>query len=117
MDRVAVFLDYENVHRTGHQQFAGVGQPLYETAVDPLLIAQRLVEKRHPGGALQSVWVYRGRPVPEYQPKSASANDVQAAAWSEDRRVHVIRRDLKYDWNDDGTFIAREKGIPKASSG
>lgn len=114
MDRVAVFLDYENVHRTGHQQFAGVGQPLYETAVDPLLIAQRLVEKRHPGGALQSVWVYRGRPVPEYQPKSASANDVQAAAWSEDLRVHVIRRDLKYDWNDDGTFIAREKGIDVA---
>ena len=68
MDKVAVFLDYENVHRTGHQQYGGVGQPRHETVVNPLLIAERLMAKRRDGGMLQSVWVYRGRPVPEYQP-------------------------------------------------
>ena len=114
MDKVAVFLDYENVHRTGHQQYAGVGQPRYETVVDPLLIAERLIAKRKNGGMLHSVWVYRGRPVPEYQPKPASANDIQAAAWAEDDRVHVVRRDLKYDFEDDGSFTAREKGIDVA---
>ena len=111
MDKVAVFLDYENVHRTGHQMFGGVGEPKYETVVNPLLIADRLMMKRRDGGMLHSVWVYRGRPVPAYQPKPASANDTQAAAWESDERVHVIRRDLKYDTNDDGTFTAREKGI------
>lgn len=114
MDKIAVFLDYENVHRTGHHQFAGVGEPLHQTVVNPLLIAERLVSKRKAGGELHSVYAYRGRPVPEFQARPASANDVQAATWSEDPQVHVIRRDLKYDWNEDGTFTAREKGIDVA---
>ena len=111
MDKVAVFLDYENVHRTGHQLFANVGEPLYETVVNPLQVAERLVAKRRDGGMLSSVNVFRGRPVPAYQPKPASANDVQAAAWEVDERVTVIRRDLKYEIDDDDSFTAREKGI------
>lgn len=114
MDKIAVFLDYENVHRTGHQMFAGVGQPRYETVVNPLLIAERLVSKRKNGGMLDAVWVYRGRPVPANQPRPASANDIQAAAWAEDDRVQVVRRDLKYDFDEDGSFTAREKGIDVA---
>jgi len=111
MDKVAVFLDYENVHRTGHHLFAGVGEPLYETVVNPLQVAERLVAKRKNGGMLGSVKVFRGRPVPAYQPKPASANDVQTAAWEADPRVSVHRRDLKYDVDPDGSFTAREKGI------
>lgn len=114
VDRVAVFLDYENVHRTGHQRFAEIGQFRHETVVDPLVVAQKLVAKRSLPGVLSSVWVYRGRPVPEYQPRPASANDIQARTWAEDPRVHVVRRDLKYDRYDDGTFLAREKGIDVA---
>lgn len=111
MTNVAVFLDYENVHRTGHQLFAGVGQPRYETVVNPLMIAERLVQKRKHGGSLASVHVFRGRPVPALQPRPASANDTQAAAWETDERVRVVRRDLKYDFDDEGGFVAREKGI------
>jgi uncharacterized LabA/DUF88 family protein len=114
MDKVAVFLDYENVHRTGHQCYGGMGQPRYETVVNPLALAERLVAKRKYSGTLHSVWVYRGRPVPEYQPKPASANDIQAEAWATDERVHVVRRDLKYDFDDTGKFVAREKGIDVA---
>lgn len=113
-DRIAVFIDYENVHRTGHQRFAGVGENKYETVVDPLKIAERIVGGRTLAGELGSVWVFRGRPVPANQPRPASANDMQAAAWETDPRVHLVRRDLKYDWYDDGTFIAREKGIDVA---
>ncbi|CDJ99192.1 conserved hypothetical protein [Microbacterium sp. C448] len=113
-DRVAVFIDYENAHRTGHGLFGGVGQPKYETVLDPLKVAEALVSKRRFAGELTDVWVFRGRPVPEHQPKPASSNDLQAEAWSEDERVHVIRRDLKYDFWDDGTFTAREKGIDVA---
>ena len=111
MDKVAVFLDYENVHRTGHHLFADVGEPLYATVVNPLRAAQRLVAMRKRGGILSSVRVFRGRPVPAYQPKPASANDVQTVAWELDERVTVLRRDLKYDVDDDGGFTAREKGI------
>ncbi len=111
MEKVAVFLDYENVHRTGHHLFAGVGEPIYETVVNPLMIAELLVARRKNGGMLSSVRVFRGRPVPAYQPKPASANDMQTVAWETDVRVTVSRRDLKYDLDDDGNFSAREKGI------
>lgn len=114
LDRTAVFLDYENVHRTGHDSYATMGQQRYETVVNPLRIAERLVQKRKRGGELHSVRVFRGRPVPAFQPRPASANDIQAAAWSEDGRVEVVRRDLKYDLLENGDRVAREKGIDVA---
>lgn len=115
MERVAVFLDYENVHRTGHQLFASIGRPKYETVVDPVRIAETIVAKRRTGGELTSIRVFRGRPVPEFQAKPASANDIQAAAWLEDPRVQLKRRDLKYDFDANRNWIAaREKGIDVA---
>jgi uncharacterized LabA/DUF88 family protein len=113
VDRVAVFLDYENVHRTGHESFADVGTPTYETVVNPVKIAERLIAKRRGANELVAVHVFRGRPVPEFQPKPASANDIQAVAWSADQRVHLVRRDLKYE-RDHDKFTAREKGIDVA---
>jgi uncharacterized LabA/DUF88 family protein len=113
VDRVAVLLDYENVHRTGHESFAGVAQPRYVTVVNPIKIAERLISKRKGLNELVAVHVFRGRPVPEFQPKPASANDIQAVAWSADRRVRVVRRDLKYE-RDRDKFTAREKGIDVA---
>lgn len=111
IDKAAVFLDYENVHGTAHNLFAAVGEPMYDTVINPLQLADRLVAKRKNGGVLTSVRVFRGRPVPAYQPKPASANDVQTVAWESDQRVSVFRRDLKYNMGADGSFTAREKGI------
>jgi uncharacterized LabA/DUF88 family protein len=115
MERVAVFLDYENVHRTGHQLYASVGQPKYDTVVDPVKIAEVVVAKRRTAGELTSIRVFRGRPVPEFQSKPASANDLQAAAWVLDNRVQLKRRDLKYEFDADRKWVsAREKGIDVA---
>lgn len=115
MERVAVFLDYENVHRTGHQLYASVGQPKYDTVVDPVKIAEVVVAKRRTAGELTSIRVFRGRPVPEFQAKPASANDLQAAAWVLDSRVQLKRRDLKYEFDADRKWVsAREKGIDVA---
>jgi uncharacterized LabA/DUF88 family protein len=115
MERVAVFLDYENVHRTGHQLYASVGQPKYDTVVDPVKIAEAVLAKRRKVGELTSIRVFRGRPVPEFQAKPASANDLQAAAWVLDSRVQLKRRDLKYDFDSDRKWVsAREKGIDVA---
>jgi uncharacterized LabA/DUF88 family protein len=114
VDRVAVFIDYENTHRTGHQLFSGPGRSRHETAIDPRLIADAVLAKRIPSGELSAVHVFRGRPLPQFQPKATSANDMLAAQWSKDPRVHVVRRDLKYVKQIDGTFRAQEKGIDVA---
>lgn len=113
MDRVAVFIDYENAHRGGHGRFAGVGQQMYETVLDPLKVANRVLAMRRGGGELVGVHVYRGRPLPMFQPEATSANDILAAAWEKDG-VHVTRRDLKYITDDDGIWRAQEKGIDVA---
>lgn len=105
VERVAVFLDYENVHRTGHELFAGVGARHYETVVSPIKIAERLIVKRSAASELVAVHVFRGRPVPEFQPKAASSNDIQAVAWSADQRVHLVRRDLKYEREGDTDLL------------
>lgn len=115
MDRVAVFFDYENMHRTGHQVFASSGDQLYRTVVDPILAAERLVAKRNRPSELIAINVFRGRPVPEHQPIPSSANDIQTQRWSSDTRVHVTRRDLKYHFDENNKWVdAREKGIDVA---
>jgi hypothetical protein len=111
--RVCVFIDYENMHRVGHNQFAKVGQPLHETVLDPLQIAQRLVARRKMPSVLAGVYAYRGRPLPQFQPRPTSANDLLARAWAGDG-VRVVRRDLKYSFDDEGNWSAQEKGIDVA---
>jgi len=114
MDRVAVFLDYENVHRTGHHLYSSYGTPTYATVVNPIEIAERVARKRNRESSVSEIHVFRGRPVPAHQPTPASQNDIQAAAWAADPRVTMHRRDLKYDLYEDGTFSAREKGVDVA---
>jgi hypothetical protein len=64
---------------------------------------------------LVEIQVFRGRPVPEFEHKSASANDRQAPEWSKDSRVQLVRRDLKYEIDRKlGKFQAREKGMDVA---
>ena len=112
---VAVYLDYENMHRTGHDLFGRDGERPYDTVLDPLEIARRLIAKRHRPSHLEIVRVFRGRPVPERQPKPASKNDQQVAAWeASDPRVEVVQRDLKYVELDGGAVVPREKGIDVA---
>lgn len=113
-DRVAVFIDYENMHRTGHGKFADVGLHLYETVLDPKKIAELILAKRRRPSELVHVTAFRGRPLPQYQPEARSANDALAAAWERDG-VRVVRRDLKYTVDrDSGEWSASEKGIDVA---
>jgi len=44
---VAVFLDYENVHRTAHGLYADCEAKLHRTVVDPVEFATRIVAKRN----------------------------------------------------------------------
>lgn len=111
---VAVFIDYQNMHASGHELYCDFGSPIHECLLDPLLLAQRIVAKRAPGGDLVKVFAYRGRPNPRKEPRLASANDKQFSAWIKDPRVDVVRRDLRYprDWGEPGCVERpREKGV------
>lgn len=114
MDRIAFFIDYQNVHLGAHELFGISGGPVYESLIDPLALAERVAEKRSRRfpSEITQVLVYRGRPNPERQRTLTAANDAQAAAWERDPRVKVHRRDLNYrGWPEQ---TPREKGVDVA---
>jgi uncharacterized LabA/DUF88 family protein len=113
MDRVAVFIDYQNVHGWARRCFHPVNCHPSQGHVDPLRLAQHLTGRRNRPSTLSRVRVYRGRPNPTHQSTAAAANDRQAAVWTASPLVEVIRRPLRYppDWP---TTPATEKGIDVA---
>jgi uncharacterized LabA/DUF88 family protein len=107
-EHVAVMVDYQNVHLTGHELY-GRGRPLYEAVPNPSRLADVIAAKRNPASEVTAIQVYRGYPHPVLQPIPAAANDAQAAAWSRDERVTIKRRPLNYrGWPD---LAPQEKGI------
>ncbi|MFC7382473.1 NYN domain-containing protein [Sphaerisporangium rhizosphaerae] len=111
-ERVAVFLDYQNVHLSGHGLFEAYGTPLYSCVPEPAKIADMIAKRRGRPSEAVAVRVYRGRPDPNHQPTPAAANDAQAARWQRDARVHMVRRQLNYrGWPD---RPPQEKGIDVA---
>lgn len=112
--KVTVFIDYQNLHLSGHALFCAYGAPLEDCLLDPLKVALRLVQGRAPGGVLHQVRVYRGRPDSRKQPTLTAATDREAAAWSADGRVNMLQRQLWYpqDYGEAGCVERpREKGI------
>jgi uncharacterized LabA/DUF88 family protein len=114
VERVTVFVDYQNVHHSGHERYCAIGDEMHKCVFDPLRLAEAIVAQRPPGGVLEAVRVYRGRPDPRKEPTLASANDQQFSEWIKDPRVTVKRRMLQYprDWGQpDCAERPREKGI------
>jgi uncharacterized LabA/DUF88 family protein len=112
--QVTVFIDYQNVHLSGHERWCPPGEPVHKCLLQPLKLAERLVARRAPGGEVASVRVYRGKPDTRLDPVSAARSDRQAASWATDSRVKMLRRPLRYprDWGEPGCVEkAREKGI------
>jgi len=54
-ERIAVFLDYQNVHLTAHGLFAAYGTPVEKMLVHPAKIAERIVQERRIPSELVSV--------------------------------------------------------------
>ncbi|GGO99661.1 NYN domain-containing protein [Actinomyces gaoshouyii] len=107
MDRVAVFVDYQNVVGWAKRCFSAA-----DGHIRPKTAAELLVSRRRRPSQLVGTRVYRGRPNPTRQAVSARANDRQTADW-EATGVTVIRRNLQYppQWPD---IPASEKGIDAA---
>src|SRR5207253_10672840 len=94
-ERIAVFLDFQNVHLTGHGLFGGGREP-YRCVPHPVRVADLIATKRQRPSTAEGIFVYRGAPNPHHQPTPAAANEAQASDWSRDQRVQMIRRQLNY---------------------
>jgi uncharacterized LabA/DUF88 family protein len=107
-DRVALYLDYQNVYLTGHDTYQR-GSETYTCVPEPSMIADT-IQARRPDSQVVAVNVYRGRPNPRHEPVPASANDQQANQWQRrDPRLKMVRRPLTYRrWPDHPPV---EKGI------
>jgi hypothetical protein len=111
---VDVFIDYQNAHFCGHGLWCPEDEQKHHCLIDPLLLAELLVQRRAPGGVIQTVRVFRGRPDPRKDPTGAGRNDKQWSAWTADPRVTVSRRELQYlpGWDNAVAPIPpREKGV------
>jgi hypothetical protein len=107
-ENIAVLLDFQNVHLTGHGLYGG-GSESYRCVPDPARLADLITGRRKRPSAATAVHVYRGRPDPNHQPVPTAANDAQASQWTRDQRVQVIRRQLNYrNWPGSPP---QEKGI------
>ena len=96
MDRVCVFVDYQNVFGTARQCFHRPPYWSSDGQVDPVRLGELLAARRLRPSFLSQVRVYRGLPDATRQPEQYAANERQARAWSKDSRVHVVRRPLRY---------------------
>lgn len=116
-ERVHVFIDYENVRRTARSRFLPATSPAHSGMVDPVRTAEAITNRRKRSSVLDSVSVFRGRPVPQHQPEASRYFDLYAAEWKLGSRCHLTQRPLKYyfpDQADPNYFEASEKGIDVA---
>jgi uncharacterized LabA/DUF88 family protein len=112
--KVALVVDYQNIHLVGHGLFYGDGKPKHETLIDPARFADQVLARRAadwregppPDDVLHSVYVYRGQPSNRVDPVAYGRNQAQMSQWTRDKRVIVQHRPLKYR---DG--LPHEKGI------
>src|ERR1022692_2521791 len=110
--RIAVLLDFENVHRVGHGLYSP-GLPRYQCVPEPSLIADMLANRRKVPTVTTSVQVFRGRPNPAFEPTPASAADKQRQLWERrDDRVRVRSHPLFYRNWPQGPPV--EKGVDVA---
>jgi uncharacterized LabA/DUF88 family protein len=110
-ERIAVFLDFQNVHLVGRNLF-GSGRELHRCVPDPARLGDLIASRRRRPSTTAAIRVYRGRPDPNHQPVVTASNDAQASQWTRDSRVHMTRRQLNYrGWP--GTS-PQEKGIDVA---
>ena len=111
--RVAFFIDYQNVHMSGHRRYCGAHDDVWKCLLHPARLADRILSKRAPGGTIVDIRVYRGKPDPRKEPTLTSANDQHFSEWIKDPRVTVKRRPLSYPegWQQGDVERPREKGI------
>lgn len=101
--RMAVVIDYQNVHLTAAQLFLP-GRPIEESLIDPFRFAKQLAKARNKDGQheveVSRVEVFRGIPIPDDDPDGYRRNLEQQSQWEygHHNAVSVTLRPLKYNW-------------------
>lgn len=120
--RMAVVIDYQNVHLTAAQLFLP-GRPIEESLIDPFRFAKQLAKARNSDGLheveVSRVEVFRGFPIQADDPDGYRRNHAQKSKWEYGHHgmVSVTLRPLKYNWEwFDGRktpvrSTRREKGV------
>jgi uncharacterized LabA/DUF88 family protein len=109
--RICVFVDYQNAYMQARRCFCPVGAPGRAGQFDPGSLGELVVRRRRAtglDGRLHEVRVYRGLPDATRDSRSNAAVERQTAAWTQDRRVAVVTRPLRYPR---GGGRPQEKGI------
>ena len=115
VNRVAVFIDAQNVYRGARRCFFAGQAPSRAGQIAPLALGQFLCGQRNPHQSssttrtLTQVRIYTGRPDSSLDPRTYAAHMRQCAAW-ERAGAAVIHRTLRYPGNWPKTR-AEEKGI------
>ncbi len=110
-DRVALFIDYQNVYMCARTAYAPVDAPASAGQIHPMKLGEFLRGRPLPAGArdqrrLSEVRVYRGIPSQQRDSRAYGASRRQMAAW-ESAGASVSARTLNYP----PTSKPREKGI------
>lgn len=122
--RMAVVVDYQNVHLTGTELFLPE-RPVEEGLVDPFRFACQLAKARNDGSPpehaveVARVEVFRGLPSDQDDARAYARNLAQRSEWMKGHHgvVEVTLRPLKYDYEyrDGARSIIRgsrrEKGV------
>lgn len=107
MERIAIFLDYGNVHMLGHELF-GHGMDKRETYVSPRLLGDRVAGMRRNASELAGVFVFRGEPCRFRDPVGAGTFTKQKSRWATDPLVTATYLPLRYQ---DGRRPPKETGV------
>lgn len=101
-DRVVVFLDYQNLYSGARNTFHGLQAPHWLGQVNPVKLAQHLVDDSPFDRKLTQVRIYRGLPDSKLDPKGYGASRRQHSAWQQSPLVNLISRGLRYPagWPD-----------------
>jgi uncharacterized LabA/DUF88 family protein len=102
--RLAVVMDYQNIHLTARDCFSPAGTPDEDVLIHPLLFANRLLQARaarqgdptQKAATLAAVKVFRGSPGFKEQPFLYGVTQAQRSEWTRDPRVEVNYRTLRY---------------------
>lgn len=136
LQRVAIVIDYQNVHMTAHDVFMPA-EPIHKALIDPYRFSKRLIEIKNedikisndqkglelPMCKLSRIEVFRGIPVPEADNNGYRRNLLQKNRWEKEACInnidlHITYRSLKYrtriengHTHINSTFPPQEKGI------
>jgi uncharacterized LabA/DUF88 family protein len=95
MEKIAVFLDYSNVHLVGHDLFARDFEK-WTTHISPRKVAEAILSKRTKECELAGIFLYRGSPQRFLDPEATKVFRDEQQRWGADPLVHATYLPLHY---------------------